>query len=101
MYYLPQYRVYQVDVTRSFSGEKRNIFWGLGRNTFVSKEAELTANIRCIATVLIDDDRKLVSGKKGIIMRPILPQIAVASGPIDIMRQIYPVPTISLSENSN
>lgn len=99
MYYLPQYRVYQVDVTRSPSGEKQNIFWGIGRDTFVSKEVVLPAHINCIATVLIEDDRKLVNGKKGITIRPVLPQIAVASGPIDPLRQIYPGLTVTLSED--
>jgi hypothetical protein len=99
MYYLPEYRVYQVDVTISPSGRKRDIFWGIGRDTFLSKRVELPMHIRYIATLLADDNQKLVGGKEGITLRPILPGIAVAFGPVDHMRQMYPDLTISSLED--
>ena len=91
MYYLPQYRVYQVNMASLPSGEQRSIFWGVDRNTYLTKEIELPQSIRCFATVLASEEGNLISGKRGIIRRAVNPQLMTASGPIDQVPQIFPV----------
>ncbi|GFE58404.1 glycosyltransferase family 39 protein [Geobacter sp. AOG1] len=95
MYYLPQYRTYQANASKSPSGERRIIFCGFDRNTYLSKNMQLPTNIHNIATVLVGDDREQVSGYKNIVIRQVLPHIAVAFGPVGVMRKIFPNMTIT------
>jgi hypothetical protein len=91
MYYLPQYTVYQVNLATPPPGETGSIFWGTGRNTILSRVAELPGQIRYFATVVDRKESQLVSGHRGISCRAIEPQILVAAGPISLVRQVYPV----------
>jgi hypothetical protein len=99
MYYLPQYRVYQVNMITFPSGEKRKIFWGIGRNTFLTKEVELPKSIRYFATVLDLEENELISNHKEITARPVEPRITIASGPIDLVQQIFPIGIVSNPED--
>jgi hypothetical protein len=45
MYYLPAYRVYQIDVRILPTGEERKTFWGTHRETFVTDQIILPENI--------------------------------------------------------
>lgn len=101
MYYLPQYRVYQIDIVSSPNGKKRNIFWGLNRNTFLSKKIELPAHISSIATLLAGEDRELANNTVGIIVKPVLSNISIAYGPIVQMLGIFPDKTVTISRLSN
>ncbi|MBT0652956.1 ArnT family glycosyltransferase [Geomobilimonas luticola] len=94
MYYLPQYRTYQANASKSPSGKRRIIFCGFNRDTYLSEKIQLPTNIHNIATVLVGDDRKQVDSYKSIVIRQVLPHIAVASGPVGVMGKIYPNMTI-------
>src|SRR4030067_540872 len=46
MVYLSQYRVYNVDVRESSSGERRKTFWGIHGKTYLAEEITLPAEFR-------------------------------------------------------
>jgi len=94
MYYLPQYRTYQANASKSPSGKRRIIFCGFNRNTYLSEKMQLPTNIHNIATVLVGDDREQVDSYKDIVIRQVLPHIAVAFGPVGVIGKIYPNMTI-------
>jgi hypothetical protein len=96
MYYLPKYRVYQIN--SGTSQEKRSIFWGIGRNTFLSKNAEIPGTINKFATFLYKEDGAYLSGHKEIVCRYLQPRIMVISGPINLVPQIFPIRVITFSE---
>jgi hypothetical protein len=84
MYYLPHYRVYQVDLAGGPYGGKRNIFWGMGRTTYVSKVLDLPPGIRTFAAVLPTEQSDLV-GRKGVVIGSTFAQVMLASGPIELL----------------
>jgi hypothetical protein len=88
MYYLPQHRVYQVEL-KMIPPTGRNVFWGTNRQTFLCKEIVLPRHIRYIATVLGDEDRDIISKEKGIDTTPLLPRISVACGELDSMQRMF------------
>jgi hypothetical protein len=91
MYYLPQYYVYQVDVRVAPTGEVRKTFWGVNRETFLSKEIVLPKTIDNFLTILISDDRDKSAGLKGLNVKNLLTtNISIASGPIVLLRETYP-----------
>ena len=98
MYYLPKYRVYQINAGTVPSQEKRSTFWGISRNTFLSKQAEIPATIQRFATFLYKEDSDCISGHPEIICRDIQPRIMVISGPINVVPQIFPVRVVTFSE---
>ena len=98
MYYLPKYRVYQINTGSVPSQEKRSIFWGISRNTFLSKQAEIPVTIHRFATCLYKEDTSFVSGHKEIVWRYIQPRIMVLSGPINLVQQIFPIRVTTYSE---
>jgi Dolichyl-phosphate-mannose-protein mannosyltransferase len=91
MYYLPAYRVYQVDVREASTGEMRKTFWGVGRRTFLDADAAIPGNIRTFVAALISGDSKKADGIKGVIEQRIKgTQIFLASGKIAEVARIYP-----------
>lgn len=90
MYYLPEYFVCQVDIRTAKSGEKRKIFCGRGRRTFLSDGVSLPPGIDTCALPLIAEDEGKVAGIEGITVKTTSPVITVASGPISIMGMVYP-----------
>ena len=68
MYYLPEYRVYQVDVRILPSGEERKTFWGMNRETFITDKIILPESIKMFLVPLIADDRDNVSGIKDVVL---------------------------------
>jgi hypothetical protein len=90
MYYLPEYRVYQVDVRVSSTGEERKTFWGIHRETGVTDEIILPESIDKFIMPLIADDKEKVSGIDVSIeqLKPV--NIYLAYGDISSIKDIYP-----------
>lgn len=91
MYYLPEYKVYQVDIRVAPTGEIRKIFWGVNRKTFLTDKIVLPENIKGFVAITISDDKDKVTGIDGINIKK-LPEteIYIASGPISLIKEIYP-----------
>jgi hypothetical protein len=94
MVYLPQYRVYNVDVRESSSGERRKTFWGIHGKTYLAEKIALPANVRQFVSPLDIGDGKYWENKAyenaGINVKDISPNLRVASGPIGLMEYLYP-----------
>lgn len=92
MYYLPQYRVYQVDIRRLPTGEMRKIFWGTGRETFLTDEIILPENVDTFVVPLISEEKASVLGIRDISITDIktFAGLSLASGNVALIRKIYP-----------
>jgi hypothetical protein len=88
MYYLPEYRVYNVDLRMDPSGKMRKIFWGFNRETFLSDEITIPDYIATFATVQFFDNRPEI---KGVTIKNLQPTLLyVISGPLSLIKDIYP-----------
>jgi hypothetical protein len=92
MYYLPEYRVYQVDVRRSPAGEMRKIFWGEGRETFLTDEIILPENVSTFVVPLIPEERNSLLRINGVKMLDLntVNRLSIASGDITLIKKVYP-----------
>lgn len=91
MYYLPTYRVYQVDVREAPTGQMRKTFWGVGRETFLDADVTIPGNIRTFVATLVCGDSKKAEGIRGVTVRKIKgTHIFLASGRISEVARIYP-----------
>jgi hypothetical protein len=90
MYYLPEYRVYQIDYKTAPSGEIRKTFWGINRKTFLTDGIALSTIIKDFALLVTSEDKNRLNGIKGLKIKEILPYAAIASGPVIILKQVYP-----------
>jgi len=94
MVYLPQYRVYNVDVRESSSGERRKIFWGIHGKTYLAEKITLPANVRRFVSPLDIGDGKYWEKKAyenaGICIKEISSDLRLASGRVDLLRYLYP-----------
>lgn len=90
MYYLPEYRVYQVDINIAPTGERRKIFWGMNRETSLTDEIILPNSIDNFITPLMYGDRKKTEGVSGVSIKR-LPDTDsyIASGHISLIKDIY------------
>jgi hypothetical protein len=90
MYYLPSYRVYQVDVRKAPTGEIRKTFWGVGRRTFLGDDVPMPPDVKTFVAPFICADRKKAEGIEGVNVKRIEgTQIFLASGKISAIRKIY------------
>jgi hypothetical protein len=91
MYYLPQYRVYQTEIRISQRGEKRKIFGGIYKETFLVDEVVLPAKVDHMFAVFIGDDKEKVNRREDLTITK-LPSthIYLASGHISLIQLIYP-----------
>jgi len=91
MYYLPHYRVYQVDVRVAPTGEVRKTFWGQNKKTFLSETIILPERFDTFLMPLIANDRDKVSGIKDVSMKQLKPiDVYLAYGNISLIKDIYP-----------
>ena len=94
MVYLPQYRVYNVDIRESSSGERRKTFWGIHGKTYLTDEITLPPNVRRFVSPLDIGDEKYRKKKTyeyaGITIGQISPDLRLASGPIVLLKALYP-----------
>lgn len=93
MYYLPEFRTYQVDVRVAPTGEIRKTFWGINRETFVTDEVVLPGNVGnfIVPVVYGDKDRDKIKLIKGVSIKD-LPSasIYIASGHLSLVKNMYP-----------
>ncbi len=91
MYYLPEYRTYQVDVRVAPGGEIRKTFWGLKRETFVTDEVDLPGEVSTFIIPVIGDDKKKHTGLPGVDVKELPPtNISLVSGRISLIKEIFP-----------
>ncbi len=94
MYYLPEYRVYNVDVRITPSGEARKIFQGIHRRTILSDGFFLPGTSRSFVAPLDASDPKYGKTdayvKEGGVTRDLTPGIRVVSGPISMLGTVFP-----------
>lgn len=58
MYYLPEYRVYHLDFNILPTGEKRKIFWGTHRETFLTDKIILPESIKTFLLIILADNNQ-------------------------------------------
>ncbi len=91
MYYLPEYRTYQVDVRVARSGEIRKTFWGVNRETFVTDEVVLPQEVSTFIIPLVFVDKERLERLSGMEIKDLIPaKIAIASGDVSLIRKIIP-----------
>lgn len=101
MYYLPEYRVYQVDVRVAPSGEARKTFWGLNKETFLSDEVIMPENITNFISIHIGDDINKVTRIERLSIKKLEPtEIYIVSGNILFIKNIYPNLKIRFQNNN-
>lgn len=91
MYYLPEYRVYQIDIRVAADGMVRKTWWGMGRQTHLTDGIDMPAGVSGFAMPLIADDISKIKGLKGISIMD-LPgaNMHIAYGSVSLIRDIYP-----------
>lgn len=91
MYYLPQYRAYQVDVRVASTGEIRKTFWGINKKTCLSDKILLPIDIKTFVSIHISDDINRVNNVNRISIKK-LPEteIYIATGNISLLKNVYP-----------
>ena len=89
-YYLPDYRVYLVDIRIALSGEKRKMFWGLNKQTYISEEIKIPGNIDNFLIVTSDDIKDKVSKIKGAHINNLSKGDFLISGPINLIIDYFP-----------
>lgn len=91
MYYLPQYRVYQVDVRVAPTGEIRKTWWSINKETFLTDKIVLPKNIENFATFIISDSPQMTHRIQGISIKKLEPtDMYIISGHISLVREILP-----------
>lgn len=89
-FYLPNYKVYQVDERIDSSVQNRKQLWAMNRETFASEELTIPANIHNIAIFAFNDVRDKALEAKGAQLRDFSKEAFLVSGPITLVREIYP-----------
>ncbi|OGW41053.1 MAG: hypothetical protein A2Y97_13250 [Nitrospirae bacterium RBG_13_39_12] len=91
IYYLPEYKVYLVDLAVApTTDERRKMFWGTNRETFRSQDIVLPEYVTEFASPLISPDIPKIY-VKGIILRHLpYTNLYIASGDISLINSIYP-----------
>jgi hypothetical protein len=94
MVYLPDYRVYNVDVRTATTGERRKTFWGFNRETFLQEEVTLPESVTRFVSPIDREDAKYGERKlyesEGLEVRDITKSMFVASGAIGLLSRVYP-----------
>jgi 4-amino-4-deoxy-L-arabinose transferase-like glycosyltransferase len=90
MYYLPEYRVYNVDLRVNPTGRTKNIFWGIDGRTYMSEEIVIPENITTFVNVQFHYDEEMAHDKGVTIKNLKNTFIYIATGPIDHIRDMYP-----------
>jgi hypothetical protein len=94
MYYLPEYRVYQVDFTTLPTGEERKTFWGTNRETFVTDTIVLPESINTFLMLLMintEENQEVVSRIEGIRIQHLRPMnMFLLSGDISYIETVVP-----------
>lgn len=90
MYYLPEYRTYQVDIRMARNGERRKTFWGVKRETFVTDELILPEAVCSFIIPLVFVDRNVFAPLPEMKSKDLSPEISIASGDVSVLNKIFP-----------
>jgi hypothetical protein len=91
MYYYPEYRVYNVDISVAPTGERRKLFWGVNRVTFLSDAITLPEGITSFVAPYISDEIDKLSMKKSLNIKNINgTNFYFISGDIRIIKTVFP-----------
>lgn len=90
MYYLPEYRVYDVDLRIAPTGERRKVFWGLDRETHLTDKIELPETFDSFISLLHESQKDKVSMINGLSVKAMFSYITVVSGPLKCLDEVYP-----------
>jgi hypothetical protein len=101
MYYLPEYRVYQVDVRITPTGAVRKTFWGKKKKTFLTDEITISEQIHEFIMPIFLSDMKKILTRNELATRELLNDLFIVSGPIHLIKEIYPELNIRIPNNSN
>lgn len=99
MYYLPEYRVYQVDVRIAPTGEMRKTFWGMGRKTFITDEIVLPEGIDTFIVPLLEDEIDKVRDIQQVRTAKLETSdpLYLAFGNITLIKEVCPELSVRLS----
>jgi hypothetical protein len=91
MYYFPEYRVYLVDPRVASTGERRKIFWGVNRVTFLSDQIILPHSITTFVDPYISDKMDKFNMIRGLSIKNIEgTNLYFISGNIRDIKSLYP-----------
>jgi len=91
MYYLPDYVVYQIDIRTAQTGERREIFWGVNKETFLADEIVLPKNTDNLLCILVAEDKDKAKEIGNLTLTNLSStNIYIASGHISLIRHLYP-----------
>lgn len=91
MYYLPEYRVYQIDVRVALSGEIRKTFWGINKETYLSDKIILPDDVKNFVSIFISEDINMVGNLKPLNIKNLTgTKIHIVTGNISLLKEIYP-----------
>jgi len=99
-FYLPDYRVYQVEEQIAPSGQRRKKFWGMNRKTFKSEELTIPGDIDKIAIFTFDVMKAKTLEAKGAHVRDFSKAAFLVSGPVTLVKEILPHGRITI-DNPN
>lgn len=90
MYYLPDYRVYQIDVRIAPTGERRKTFWGMHRETFRTDGIELPKGIRRVAVLTDTGSCERLCREKGAVVEAVTSDFLIVSIPVERLGSAFP-----------
>jgi hypothetical protein len=90
MYYLPEYRVYSVDVRIAPTGERRKTSWGIHGKTFLSNDVDIPYDVTMFIILTRTDIRDKVAKIKGSSVKKLSSGMFLASGPLALIQEIFP-----------
>jgi hypothetical protein len=90
MYYLPEYRVYLIDVRISPTGERMKTFWGINKETFRSEDITIPGKFNNVIVPMFSDVRDRVSKTRGESITTLSNGILIASGHFDMIKESFP-----------
>jgi hypothetical protein len=90
MYYLPEYRVYLVDVRITPTGERRKTSWGIHGETFLSNDVVIPSDVNMFIIPTLTDIGDKVSRIKGASIKKLSSGMFIASGPLVLIQEIFP-----------
>jgi hypothetical protein len=105
MVYLPEYRVYNVDVRTAATGDRRKTFGGVDGKTILQDVVPLHGDVtRFVTPIDVEDvkygERKMYESA-GLTVRDVTPTMFVASGPVGMLVHVYPELRISFERRGN
>ena len=90
MYYLPDYRVYQIDRRETSTGETRKTYWGENRETKTTNGVVLPGRFDEVAILHYGENCEKDFGQDAKRMRVGTSNICLISGPVPLLKRVFP-----------